>query len=125
MKEYIGTRLPDGSTIVRVRNVPVSGEVTYLLDPRLDIADHSPTGLNWGYSGSGPAQLALALASDHLGSDDPPFHVIYMLKQEIVRGLPYDGWTFTSEDINDVIVDGIHRYHEALKDIEEGVAYEG
>ena len=125
MKEYIGTRLPDGSTIVRVRNVPVSGEVTYLLDPRLDIADHSPTGLNWGYSGSGPAQLALALAADHLGSDDPPSHITFLLKQEIVRGLPYDGWAFTSGDINDVIVDGIHRYHEALKDIEEGVAYEG
>jgi len=118
-KEYIGTRFPNGSTIVRVRDVPESGEVTYPLDPRLDIADHSPTGLEWGYGGSGPAQLALALAADHLGSDDPPFHVIYMLKQEIVRGLPKDGWIITAQDISDVIVDGTHRYYETLKDLED------
>ena len=34
------------------------------LDPRLDLREHSPTGLTWGYGGSGPAQLALALTSD-------------------------------------------------------------
>lgn len=34
---------------------------------RLDIANHSPTGFAWGYQGSGPAQLALALLADHLG----------------------------------------------------------
>ena len=118
-KEYIGTRFPNGSTIVRVRDVPESGEVTYPLDPRLDIADHSPTGLNWGYSGQGPTQLALALAADHLGSDAPPFLVIYMLKQEIVRGLPKDGWIITAQDISDVIVDGAHRYYETLKDLED------
>ena len=120
MKEYSGTRLPDGSTIVMVS----SRDALYPLDWRLDIADHSPTGLNWGYSGDGPTQLALALAADHLGSDDPPSHITFLLKQEIVRGLPYPEWKFTSEDIKNVIVDGIHRYHEALKDIEEGVAYE-
>jgi hypothetical protein len=113
MKEYIGTRFSDGSTIIRV----ISGGGIYPLDMQLDIADHSPTGFEWGYSGSGPTQLALALAADHLGSDDPPFHVIYMLKQEIVRGLPYDGWAFTSGDINDVIVEGTHRYHEILEGI--------
>ena len=36
------------------------------LNPRRDLVDHSPTGFEWGYGGSGPAQLALALASDAL-----------------------------------------------------------
>ena len=31
------------------------------LDPRLDLCSHSPSGFEWGYGGSGPAQLALAL----------------------------------------------------------------
>lgn len=31
------------------------------LGPSLKIRNHSPTGFCWGYSGSGPAQLALAL----------------------------------------------------------------
>ena len=35
----------------------------YCLNPRHDSGNHSPTGLEWGYSGSGPAQLALALAA--------------------------------------------------------------
>lgn len=35
------------------------------LDPRLDLRRHSPNGFNWGYSGSGPAQLALAICADY------------------------------------------------------------
>lgn len=33
------------------------------LDPArsLKVRDHSPDGFNWGYGGSGPAQLALAI----------------------------------------------------------------
>src|SRR5579872_382549 len=31
------------------------------LDPRNDLVDHSPDGLSWGYSGSGAAQLAVAI----------------------------------------------------------------
>lgn len=29
--------------------------------PSLSVANHSPTGFAWGYQGSGPAQLALAI----------------------------------------------------------------
>lgn len=35
-----------------------------LLDPATGIRDHSPSGFEWGYGGSGPAQLALALLFD-------------------------------------------------------------
>jgi len=34
------------------------------LPPRNDLCDHSPTGFAWGYGGSGPAQLALAILAD-------------------------------------------------------------
>lgn len=34
------------------------------LDLRLDIVNKSPTGFSWGYSGSGPHQLAYALIAD-------------------------------------------------------------
>ena len=42
------------------REVLVNGK---LLDPgpSLKIWNHSPDGFNWGYEGSGPAQLALAI----------------------------------------------------------------
>jgi hypothetical protein len=32
---------------------------------RLELARHSPTGFEFGYTGSGPAQLALAILCDH------------------------------------------------------------
>jgi len=39
------------------------------LSLRLDLMNHSPTGFSWGYGGSGPAQLALALCADVLKDD--------------------------------------------------------
>ena len=53
MKTYIGIRQEDGALSVTVNAKP--------LNPRLDLCNHSPTGFECGYSGSGPAQLALAL----------------------------------------------------------------
>jgi hypothetical protein len=41
----------------------------YPLTLRLDLQNHSPTGFAWGYGGSGPHQLALALLSDATGDD--------------------------------------------------------
>ena len=40
------------------------------LTPSLLLANHSPDGFGWGYGGSGPAQLALALLLDCTGDAD-------------------------------------------------------
>jgi hypothetical protein len=64
------------------------------LDPRHDSRNHSPTGFEWGYSGSGPAQLALALAADVLGDDEraqasrftPSLPVTTKLHQTLIQG---------------------------------------
>ena len=53
---YVGT-VVGGNCIVTT----VTGHGTDALPLRLDVARHSPTGFAWGYNGSGPAQLALAL----------------------------------------------------------------
>lgn len=34
------------------------------------VYNHSPDGFNWGYAGSGPAQLALAICIELFGSKD-------------------------------------------------------
>ena len=60
MKTYHGERI--GHAV----DVTVNGRA---LDPRFDLWNHSPTGFEWGYAGSGPAQLALALLADHLADD--------------------------------------------------------
>jgi Family of unknown function (DUF6166) len=38
---------------------------TKLLDPRCDLRNNASTGFVWGYNGSGPAQLALAILIDY------------------------------------------------------------
>ena len=53
------------ATLVEVRQRGVARP----LELCLDLFNHSPTGFEWGYRGSGPAQLALAILADHLGED--------------------------------------------------------
>ncbi len=63
-KTYMGNRnAQNEAEVVVVQYVPFG--VTALA-PRFDLYNHSPTGFEWGYGGSGPAQLSLALLADHL-----------------------------------------------------------
>ncbi len=68
-----------------------------LLDPHrsLQVFPHSPDGFAWGYLGSGPAQLALAILLEG-GIDEAEavqFHQTF--KEEFIAGLPQDeAWEF-------------------------------
>lgn len=64
MKLYIATRTPDRVTLT-VETPLSKREIT----PResLELRNHSPTGFEMGYAGSGPAQLALAILLDACG----------------------------------------------------------
>jgi hypothetical protein len=64
------------------------------LAPSLRLWNHSPTGFNWGYGGSGPAQLALALL---LAAGVAPEHASDLhqrFKWEVIAPLP-QGEPFT------------------------------
>ena len=65
---------------------------------RLDLRNHSPTGFEWGYGGSGPAQLALALLADVF---DDVFALRHYqdFKWEVVAKLRYKGWTLRETEI--------------------------
>jgi len=90
MKTYRGTR--EGHAV----DVTVTGRP---LNPRLDLWNHSPTGFEWGYGGSGPAQLALAILADHLGDNDEALNLYQEFKRNVVAGLAYRGWTLTSQQV--------------------------
>jgi len=94
MKCYAGRR--EGHIVA----VTVNGRV---LNPRHDLWNHSPTGFEWGYGGSGPAQLALALLADHLRNDEAAVTFHQDFKFEVLAKLPYHGWTLTSEQIHDAL----------------------
>lgn len=91
MKVYVGIREEDGTLTVRVNGKQ--------LNPRLDLWNHSPTGFECGYHGSGPAQLALALLADHLGKDEEAVVLHQRFKREFVASLSPQGWSITSKQI--------------------------
>ena len=95
MTTYTGERI--GSRIlVRVDDKP--------LCPRLDLCPHSPSGFNWGYYGSGPAQLALAILADHLPSDENRALAHYQrFKERVIARLAFDHWTLTDRDVDEVL----------------------
>ena len=67
------------------------------------LMNHSPTGFAWGYGGSGPAQLALALCADALDSDEDALQIYQEFKRRVVAGLPHSGdWV-----ISDTVVRAI------------------
>ena len=73
------------------------------LNPRLDLWNHSPTGFEWGYCGSGPAQLALAILADHLRDDEQALNFYQRFKWAVIAELPGRGWTLSSDDIDQAI----------------------
>lgn len=68
------------------------------LGPSLRVVNHSPTGFNWGYGGSGPAQLALGLLLDVTGDKDLADRLHQNFKWEKVAKFE-DEWEITSEEI--------------------------
>ena len=66
---------------------------------RLDIVNHSPTGFAWGYSGSGPAQLAVAILADWMGCDHAARALHQRFKAAAIACLPEKHWSLTDEDL--------------------------
>jgi hypothetical protein len=97
MKTYVGKRV--GLAVV----VTVDGR---RLKPRLDLFNHSPTGFEWGYGGSGPAQLALAILADHCTDTQEALNLHQRFKWSVVAELPDSGWRLDSWDI-DAAIDAI------------------
>jgi hypothetical protein len=93
-KTYIGT--PDRDSI----SGQSLGQKSEPLPLRLDLVKHSPTGFGWGYGGSGPAQLALALLADALGDDDLAVRLHQAFKFRVVACWPEgERWWITAEQI--------------------------
>ncbi|MDP6344179.1 MAG: DUF6166 domain-containing protein [Alphaproteobacteria bacterium] len=90
MKTYAGKRQGE------VVTVTVDGQP---LDPRLDLRDFQASGFEWGYEGSGPSQLALAILAEHAGPE-AALGGYRDFMQVIVAELEGDEWTLTGEEID-------------------------
>jgi hypothetical protein len=70
-RTYVGKRDPEtGACTITVHGMIGNKAGTWPLDPRLDIENKSPTGFEWGYGGSGPAQTAIAIIAEATRNDD-------------------------------------------------------
>jgi len=97
MKTYFGFRDAEGIARVKIK------ETNRALPLRLDLRRHSPTGFEWGYGGSGPAQLALALLADALGNDHLALQWHQPFKFAVVAGLAHSTWTLTVSEVVTVV----------------------
>lgn len=92
MKKYEGYRDP-----VRGCMVTVDGEP---LDPRHDLFNHSPDGFEWGYGGSGPSQLALAILAD-LFDDTTALKYYQDFKRGCISRIGGERWNLSEEAIRE------------------------
>jgi len=65
-----------------------------------DIVYHSPTGLEFGYEGLGPADLALNILAPIVGEPDAR-RLHQQFKTDFVAKLPRQGGTITAQQIGD------------------------
>lgn len=90
MKVYKGV---ETGTVVGPKVVLVNGK--QLKQPN----KHSPSGFNWGYGGSGPADLAYAILFDLYGEEVADL-LYQQFKWDFIAVLPQgEGWTITESEI--------------------------
>lgn len=74
------------SGVSRTNEIRINGSLLFP-NESFKYRNHSPDGFNWGYSGSGPAQLALAMLLKFLPVDVALSHY-QTFKAEVVAGFP-------------------------------------
>ena len=98
-KMYTGRRGPQGCVVWVIAG---NGE-RKPLNPRQELRNHSPTGFEWGYGGSGPAQLALAILAEHLGNDDAALNLYQDFKWACIAQICGANWSLSSEEIDNCL----------------------
>lgn len=92
MSIYTGVRLAELSCLVYR-----DGQLL-LPDRSLCVRKHSPAGFEWGYAGSGPAQLALAILLEETTMGLAAS--LYMrFKFKVIAKLPHATWVLTSREV--------------------------
>lgn len=83
---------------------PVDEECTVTVDSEplgthYELLSASPSGFEWGYGGSGPAQLAIAILA-HAFDEEFACEHYQQFKREVVANLPVDRWTLRTSELD-------------------------
>ena len=99
---YSGLRSKSGKCQISRRDP--DGSITRInLADSLKVRRKSPTGFEWGYAGSGPAQTAIALLLDFTGDPELANQLFQDFKFLIVGSLAEKRWDLTGHEIADAI----------------------
>ena len=103
--KFLGRRLaePTGATV----SMLIDGQ-EQPLPLHLDLRNHSPTGFEWGYPGSGPAQLALAMCAE-LVDDWHAQRVYQLVKIWLISSIPQSNeqWQLTGTQVHGAILEAL------------------
>lgn len=90
--EGFDQRTPEGGFKVFVGNEQLNPA------PSQKLVNHSPDGFSWGYSGSGPAQLALALLLHYTDQEFALAHY-QQFKTDVIAGLSKEGFEMDEDEL--------------------------
>lgn len=96
------------------REVRIGGAI---LDPARSqkLWNHSPDGFNWGYAGSGPAQLALAILLRAGLSNAAAVALHQQFKFDVIARLPQADFTMETG----VVIEWISKHEHLIREAEE------
>ena len=101
--EYSGSRVGIGDGQTQVMVIVWEAGRPRLLDlkPSQQLRNHSPSGYEWGYEGSGPAQLALAILLDFVGDEEVALNNYQAFKTEFIASLSHEAtqWSMQGSSI--------------------------
>ena len=96
--EYVGMRV-EGTPVV----LNLTAHERLSPNRSLRLVRHSPAGFDWGYTGSGPAQLACALLLDYTDNETVAQQHHIQFRDDVVSQLVCDGpadcWHLNGEEI--------------------------
>lgn len=88
---------------IHLRRIPGVRVGSALVDIPQRLIYHSPTGFEWGYGGSGPADLALNILALFVSPPEAR-RLHHRYKRDIVAQLPHEGGTIEAADVRAWII---------------------
>ena len=107
---YAGVRNEEGCRVLRIITIHGLGENKDQIETKyaklplyLDEVNHSPTGFEWGYCGSGPSQLAFAILYDFTGDVDFSRSCYKQFKIDYISKFNQDEWSLDSDELYTIV----------------------
>jgi hypothetical protein len=101
-RRYCGLRLAAGQVMVWCEDEEPA------ISRRRSLGTEGPpgpsiAGFEWGYCGSGPARLALAILDDYLADGRRAMDLCQEFKRQVIANLPRHGWVLTARELDEAI----------------------